>query len=170
LADLFIRGPRYKSAALITIGCCHAVCHGLAGLADADDGGEPGAPGGFHLLPDQRVALAMIGAPLGMADDDRAGAGIRQHFGGDIAGMGAGVLGWQSWAPTASFEPRALSAKAAISVAGGQTRRSAFPASAPAPASMASNSAMEDFRPFILQLPAISGRMASVMSDSHQEP
>jgi hypothetical protein len=61
LADLFIRGPRYKSAALITIGCCHAVCHGLAGLADADDGGEPGAPGGFHLLPDQRVALAMIG-------------------------------------------------------------------------------------------------------------
>jgi hypothetical protein len=29
---------------------------------------------------------------------------------------------------------------------------------------MASNSAKEDFRPFIFQLPAISGRMASVMS------
>ena len=33
-----------------------------------------------------------------------------------------------------------------------------------APASMASNSAAEAFRPFIFQLPAISGRMASVMS------
>ena len=35
-----------------------------------------------------------------------------------------------------------------------------------APASMASNSAIEAFRPFIFQLPAISGRMASVISGS----
>ena len=38
------------------------------------------------------------------------------------------AFGWQSWAPTASFVPRALSAKPAISVAGGQTSRSALPA------------------------------------------
>ena len=62
------------------------------------------------------------------------------------------------------FEPRALSANAAISVAGGQTSRSALAATAAAPASIASNSAMEAFRPFIFQLPAISGRMASVIS------
>src|SRR5882757_6630224 len=75
------------------------------------------------------------------------------------------ALGWQSCAPTANPEPVALPAKPAISVAGGQTSRSAFPASAAAPASMVSNSAKEAFRPFIFQLPAISGRMASVMSD-----
>src|SRR3979490_3146107 len=73
------------------------------------------------------------------------------------------ALGWQSCAPTATFEPCAFSAKAAISVAGGQTSRSALAATPGAPASMASNSAMEGFRPFIFQLPAISGRMASVM-------
>src|SRR5882757_8662238 len=73
------------------------------------------------------------------------------------------ALGWQSCAPTATFEPCAFSAKAAISVAGGQTSRSALAATPGAPASMASNSAMEAFRPFIFQLPAISGRMASVM-------
>ena len=65
----------------------------LLGFADADDGGQAGAPGRFGLLPNQRVALAVIGAPLGMADNDGAGAGIRQHFGRNIAGMGAGGLG-----------------------------------------------------------------------------
>ena len=45
------------------------------------------------------------------------------------------AFGWQSWAPTASFEPSALSAKPAIRVAGGQTSRSALPANAPAPRS-----------------------------------
>src|SRR5271163_1918784 len=73
-------------------------------------------------------------------------------------------LGWQSCAPTISALPRAFSANAAIRVAGGQTRRSAFSATWEAPASMASNSAIEDLRPFIFQLPAISGRIASVMS------
>src|SRR5258706_8414637 len=74
-------------------------------------------------------------------------------------------LGWQSCAPTARvFEPRALSAKAAIRVAGGQTSRSALAATCDAPASMASNSAWEDLRPFIFQLPAIRGRMASVIA------
>jgi len=62
--------------------------------------------------------------------------------------------------------PRALSAKAAIRVTGGQTSRSALAATSAAPLSMASNSATEAFSPFIFQLPAISGRMASVMSIS----
>src|ERR1700737_370593 len=75
------------------------------------------------------------------------------------------ALGWQSCAPTARvFEPRAFSAKAAINVAGGQTSRSALAATSEAPASMASNSAWEDLRPFIFQFPAISGRMGSAIA------
>jgi hypothetical protein len=35
----------------------------------------------------------MVGAPLGMADNNRDGAGIGQHFGGDIARMRASRLG-----------------------------------------------------------------------------
>ena len=35
----------------------------------------------------------MVGATLGMADDDGGRACIHQHFGGDIAGIGAGGLG-----------------------------------------------------------------------------
>ena len=50
------------------------------GLADADDCGHPRAPGGLGLLPHQHIALAMVGAAFGMANDDGAGAGIRQHF------------------------------------------------------------------------------------------
>src|SRR5664280_2226103 len=43
------------------------------------------------------------------------------------------ALGWQSCPPIARvFEPRAFSAKAAISVAGGQTSRSALAATAEA--------------------------------------
>src|SRR5258708_1278425 len=73
-------------------------------------------------------------------------------------------FGWQSCAPTPKPpDVGTFSAKAAISVAGGQTRRSALAATAGAPASMASNSPSEDFRPFIFQLPAISGRIVSVI-------
>src|ERR1700759_76390 len=76
------------------------------------------------------------------------------------------ALGWQSCAPTITlFTPGAFAANAAIRVAGGQTSRSALAATPAAPAHIASNSAMEALRPFIFQLPAISGRMASVMSD-----
>jgi len=35
----------------------------------------------------------VIGAPLGVADNDILGAGIGQHTGGDVAGMGAGCVG-----------------------------------------------------------------------------
>src|SRR5215467_10814513 len=73
-------------------------------------------------------------------------------------------LGWQSCAPIVSaLEPATLLAKLATNVAGGQTRRSALEATPAAPASIASNSPNEDFNPFIFQLPAINGRMASVM-------
>src|SRR5579859_3507866 len=74
-------------------------------------------------------------------------------------------LGWQSWPPIATlFEPDNATAKAAINVAGGQTRRSAFPVTLDAPAIMASNSVIEARRPFIFQLPTIRGRMVELMS------
>src|SRR5262249_26254165 len=63
-----------------------------------------------------------------------------------------------------AFAPVAFSAKAATRVEGGQTSRSALAATAGAPTSIASNSLIEALRPFIFQLPAISGRMPSVMS------
>ena len=76
------------------------------------------------------------------------------------------ALGWQSCAPTATPLPLAFSAKLEIKVAGGQTSKSALPAKAPAPANIASNSAMEALMPFIFQLPAIRGRMPSFMLNS----
>jgi hypothetical protein len=63
------------------------------GLPDADDGQETGSPDRLRLLTHQGVALAMVGAAFGMADDNCAGAGVRKHFGREIAGMGAGRLG-----------------------------------------------------------------------------
>src|SRR6202035_2963476 len=75
-------------------------------------------------------------------------------------------LGGQSCPPIARrFEPRDFSAKAAIKVAAGQTSKSALPTTRDAPASMASNSAIDALRPFIFQLPAISGRMGVVMCE-----
>ena len=117
-------------------------------------------------LPHQGIALAMVGAPLGMADDDGAGAGIGQHFGGNIAGMGAGGLGMA----ILRRRPRAFDAARLVGESRDQGRRRAdqqigLGGHRAAPASMASNSASEAFRPFIFQLPAISGRMASVMSE-----
>ena len=138
----------------------------LAGLADADDRDEPGPPDRLGLGAHQRVALAMIGAPLGMADDDRLLAPASASISAEISPVCAPeALGWQSCAPTVNaVAPFALPAKAATSVAGGQTRRSALAATEAAPASIASNSPREALRPFIFQLPAISGRMASVMT------
>ena len=43
-------------------------------LADADDRRQPGAARGLRLGAHQRVGLAVVGAPLRMADDDRARA------------------------------------------------------------------------------------------------
>jgi hypothetical protein len=35
----------------------------------------------------------MVGPPLGMSDDHRRGAGIGQHLGGNVAGMGSRRFG-----------------------------------------------------------------------------
>src|ERR1700739_4368411 len=96
----------------------------------------------------------------------RAAAPASASISGEISPVCAPeALGWQSCAPTANdFSPLALAAKAETRVAGGQTRISALVIPPAAPASIASNSPMEAFRPFIFQLPAISGRMASVMA------
>ncbi|KAH2819975.1 hypothetical protein KXV85_003337, partial [Aspergillus fumigatus] len=51
-----------------------------------------GAPGGLGLLPHQGIALAMIGAALGMANNDAGGTGITKHLGGEVAGMGTGSI------------------------------------------------------------------------------
>ena len=45
--------------------------------------------GGFRLRADGRVRLAVVGAALGMADDDIGRTRVRDHLGGDVAGMGA---------------------------------------------------------------------------------
>ena len=68
------------------------VALGLA-LAEADDGHESGAMGRRRLGAYHCVVLAVIGAAFRMADDDIAAAGIGQHLGADIAGVGAARLG-----------------------------------------------------------------------------
>ncbi len=86
------RGPNFEPSAFPA----RRVFQGIAlllGLADADDGDQSGAPGRFGLLAHQRIGFAVVGAALGMADDDGRGAGIGQHFRRQIAGVGAGSLG-----------------------------------------------------------------------------
>ena len=56
-------------------------------LADADDGDEAGGDGSFRLRLDDRVSLAMIGAALGVADDDVRAAEVLQHGSACVAGM-----------------------------------------------------------------------------------
>jgi hypothetical protein len=109
----------------------------------------------------------MVGAPLGMANNDGAGAASasssaeRSPVWGARRAFGVGNLE----APTAIFEPSALSAKP-----GDQRRRRADPAgrlgghACAATSRIASNSGQEDLEAVHFQLPAISGRMASVMS------
>ena len=63
------------------------------GLADAEDGEEPGPPGGLGLGADLGVGFLVVGAALGMADDDQRAAGVGDHLGRDVAGMGAGFVG-----------------------------------------------------------------------------
>ncbi len=59
-------------------------------LADTDDGNQLGAVGGPGLLRHHLVGLGMIGAALGVADDDGGTAELLQHLGGNIARVGAG--------------------------------------------------------------------------------
>jgi hypothetical protein len=61
----------------------------LGGFADADDGNEPCFEGGSHLVSDERVRLALVGATLGMAKNNVGRPHVAQHHCGDLAGMGA---------------------------------------------------------------------------------
>ncbi len=118
---------------------------------------QPGAPGGLGLGADDRVGLAVVGAALGVADDDRARAGVRQHLGRDVAGVGARGGAWQSCPPTGSGAAGAP-AHRAISVAGGQISTSA---GLPRPARGDRADLVEAAaRPFIFQLPAIRWRIS----------
>ena len=126
-------------------------------LADADDRGQPGAAGGFRLGAHHRVGLAVVGAPLGMADDDRRRAGIRQHFRRNVAGMRARRLRHGSPARrSGAASPCVRQRICAISVAGGQSIDVDPARRAPrAPSAIAAASSRLAARPFIFQLPAI---------------
>ncbi len=58
-------------------------------LADADDRDQAGTMRRGRFRRDRRIALPMVGAPLGMADDDVGRAHVRQHLGRHVAGMRA---------------------------------------------------------------------------------
>src|SRR5215467_12755453 len=77
---------------------------------------------------------------------------------------------WQSCAPIATGELRARVAKPAIRVAGGQTSRSMRVASGPAPSMIFKSSVADCCKPFIFQLPAMSGRSALAMANPYLLP
>ena len=112
------------------------------------------------------VGLAAIGAPLGMADDHVAGAAVAQHLGGDVAGMGAACLGVAVLAadqhaacPRRPRRPPGPASPAGRPARRGRVQPACFTPSA-TPLASASASAR---RPFIFQLPAISGRLVRAM-------
>ena len=127
---------------------------------------QPGPPRGLGLGPHHGIGLAVIGAPLGMADDHMAGAGVLQHLGRDVAGMGAA----RRWV---AILAAALAPAAARQDLGGP-RQTASPAGRAAPRSRRRDSLVkrrangvsscsEAPVPFIFQLPATSGRIPGVM-------
>jgi hypothetical protein len=59
----------------------------VRGFADADNRRQPGRGRRLHLGMHQRIGLAVVLPPLGMAQDHPGGAGIAQHRRRDIAGM-----------------------------------------------------------------------------------
>ncbi len=120
---------------------------------------RPGAPGGLRLGADLGVGFLVQGAPLGMADDHGAGAGVLEHLGGDVAGEGAGGFGM---AILAADRDRRAAAPArrrprAASPAGRPSDRPCRPVRPRRPRSCRARrpSALS---PFIFQLPATSGR------------
>ena len=133
------------------------------GLADADDGEEAGPPGRGGLARDERVVSPWSAAALGMADDHRDRAGVRQHLGGDVAGMGAGGLRVTVLAAereAAAGEPGDQRGRRADQhvAAGRMARRRARRATA-----------AEAARPFIFQFPATSLRRPSAAPPSRIE-
>ncbi len=66
---------------------------GLA-LADADDGDEPGPPSGLGLEAHQRDRSRHDRrAARNGRESPKPRAGVRDHLGGDVAGMGAARIG-----------------------------------------------------------------------------
>src|SRR5262245_51786269 len=63
------------------------------GLADADDRRQSCPPRGQSLGSHIAIGFPVIAAPLRMADDHGAGAGVPEHFRREIAGEGARRLG-----------------------------------------------------------------------------
>ena len=87
------RGRRHRAGDLARQDVeCRAELALGPGLADADDGDDAGAPCGFRLGAHDGVGLAVVGAALGVADDDMRGAGVLQHLGRDVAGVRAALL------------------------------------------------------------------------------
>ena len=113
------------------------------------------------------VAFPVIGAPLGMADDDGAGAGILEHFGRKVAGERAGRLGVAVLGP--DRHPRSARPGGEIGQQGRgradqdvDLRRQARARAA----MIRSSSAAAALSPFIFQFPAISGRRRPFMPPS----
>ena len=127
-------------------------------FADTDNGGQPRAPGRLRFRPHLRIGLVMVGAPFGMADDDRARSGIGQHLRGNVAGVGARRLG-----VTVLSADRSPASRARLR----QMPLSRWPADKPsvrpcrqdplAPEMILASSLREAASPFIFQLPATSG-------------
>src|SRR5450830_1146755 len=61
-------------------------------FADANNREQTRAACGHGLGAHLGVGFMMVGAAFGMPDNHRHGTGVLEHFGGDIAGMGAGRL------------------------------------------------------------------------------
>ncbi len=74
-------------------------CFGLAGLAlrqglaHAQHRHQAGVARGHELARDQLAALVVVLAALGMPDQAVGGADVDQHRGGDLAGVGALLVG-----------------------------------------------------------------------------
>ena len=61
-------------------------------LADADDRGQFVLERGGGLGGHQSVVLVVVGAPLGVPDDDERAAQLGQEGAADVAGVGAGIV------------------------------------------------------------------------------
>lgn len=59
------------------------------GFADTDNRHQPGGQRRFRLGPDQCITFTVVGAPLGVAEDDVTAAQIAQHRAGSITGVRA---------------------------------------------------------------------------------
>jgi hypothetical protein len=83
------------------------------------------ARAGVGLGLDLGVGLPVIGAPLAVADDDEAGAGVLEHGGGHVAGVRA-AIGWHGNPGRQRRSALASLRVAWISVKGGASATSTF--------------------------------------------